>query len=324
MNDLISVIVPVYNVEAYLDRCVGSIVDQTYKKLEIILVDDGSTDSSGNICDAWAEKDARIKVLHLENGGAGKARNIGIEAARGVWCALIDSDDYISSDMIESLYSMIGDETDLSECGIVYTELNDYPFPVKTKEDGVIRCGAGKAFEYHIANSAFCQTPPNKLYRTSIIKNIPFPTGKLIDDEFWTYRVIGECRELARTSRILYAYRQQASSVMHRSYSAKRLQVLDAKYQRCLYLNERFPENANRAKIDYLETCIYHGQMILTNLKGNEKKEALVELKKYYSSVGFKMKEVKHLSLSHRTWLALSKISLTTTCRLKNILKVGI
>ena len=99
MDDLISVIVPVYNVEEYLDRCIESIVNQTYKNLEILLIDDGSTDNSYNICDKWAKKDNRIKVVHKENGGVSSARNVGLDVATGDYIGFVDSDDYISIDM---------------------------------------------------------------------------------------------------------------------------------------------------------------------------------------------------------------------------------
>ena len=101
--DLISVIVPVYKVEPYLDKCVRSIVEQTYQNLEIILVDDGSPDNCGAICDAWAEKDSRIKVIHKENGGLSDARNAGMDVATGQWIAFVDSDDWIAEEMYESL-----------------------------------------------------------------------------------------------------------------------------------------------------------------------------------------------------------------------------
>ena len=116
---LISIIVPVYKVENYLDRCVQSLVDQTWSNLEIILVDDGSPDNCGAMCDAWAARDNRIKVIHKENGGLSDARNAGMAIASGTYMGFVDSDDYISSDMYQLLYDrMAADGSDIAACGV--------------------------------------------------------------------------------------------------------------------------------------------------------------------------------------------------------------
>ena len=120
MDSLISVIVPIYNVEKYLQKCVDSIINQTYKNLEIILVDDGSPDNCPKMCDDYAEKDSRIKVVHKENGGLSDARNVGMEVATGEYVSFIDSDDYISLDFYETLLETIVDnDSDVVECGVV-------------------------------------------------------------------------------------------------------------------------------------------------------------------------------------------------------------
>ena len=120
MNSLISVIVPIYNVEKYLDRCVESIINQTYKNLEIILVDDGSPDNCTQMCDDYAKKDSRIRVVHKENGGLSDARNAGMEVATGEYVSFIDSDDYISLDFYETLFqTMIDNDSDIVECSVV-------------------------------------------------------------------------------------------------------------------------------------------------------------------------------------------------------------
>lgn len=321
---LISVIVPIYRVEAYLDRCVGSIVDQTYRNLEIILVDDGSPDGCPRMCDEWAGRDDRIRVLHVENGGAGKARNVGIQQARGEWTVLVDGDDYLHVGMIEYLYRLAGDGADLAECDIVYTFSDEADFSNVTDPDDVIACNAEEALAYLIGDRIFRQTPPNKLYKTEIIKNIPFPEGKLIDDEFWTYRVIGQCRLLKHSSLRLYAYRQQSGSVMHKPYSLKRLQALDAKYQRLEYLETAFPALLPKARVSFLETCVYHGQMAQKYLGKDEKQEAKVRIRDYFDRVRLTKEEKRTLKGTHRVWLSLARVSLFGACRLKNALKIGI
>ena len=202
---LISVIVPVYKVENYLDCCVRSIVNQTYSNLEILLIDDGSPDASGAMCDAWAEKDSRIRVIHQQNAGGGAARNAGLDAARGEIISMIDSDDYICPRMYAYLVSLMAEDVDIAECTIVQTDSDDCVFD---EEGGaqVTYASAVEAMGLHIRDEVFCQTPPNKLYRRETIGDIRFPVGKLIDDEFFTYRVIGRARRLAdRHAAYLYA-----------------------------------------------------------------------------------------------------------------------
>lgn len=266
---LISVIVPVYRVEAYLDRCIRSIAEQTYSNLEIWLVDDGSPDNSGAICDRWAEKDSRIRVIHKTNAGAGAARNTALDAARGELIAFVDSDDYLHPNLYSHLYSLMTGDVAIAECVIGITEADDLEM-----DDGsgaeILVCGTEEALRLHIRDQVFCQTPPNKLYRRETIGDIRFPEGNLIDDEFFTYRVIGNAKQLAHSSACMYAYRQQAGSAMHKPFSLRRLQGLDAKLQRLDYLRTRFPALEWEAKSDLLLTCLFFMQGCLRSLTGAE------------------------------------------------------
>lgn len=320
---LISVIVPIYNVEPYLNRCLESIVNQNYQNLEIILVDDGSPDNCPQICDEWAKKDSRIVVLHVKNGGAGYARNKGIDKATGEWCVLVDGDDYLHENMILHLYNNLEDNMDLSECCIVKTTTDVASFSEKNEDATFVVCDAEQALLFLIKNEMFCQTPPNKIYRTRIIKKIPFPEGNLIDDEFWTYKVIGECKSLNHSSLKLYAYRQQEKSVMHKKYSIKRLQAVDAKYERLQYVSDRFPSLICNAKIDLLGTCVYQAQMIEKNCDGDEKEIGYQKLKTIISKLHFNQVEKGQLSFSQKLWFLLAKLSLKKTCKIKNALNIG-
>ena len=270
---LVSVVVPVYRVEAYLDHCIQSIAEQTYHNLEILLVDDGSPDGSGEICDRWAEKDSRIRVFHTENAGAGAARNTALDAASGDFIAFVDSDDYLHSNMFTHLYSLMKGGVDIAECEIGITEADDF-----SMDDGagaeILVCGAEEALRLHIQDAVFRQTPPNKLYRRECIGGIRFPEGNLIDDEFFTYKVLGNARKLAHSSACMYAYRQQAGSAMHKPYSLRRLQGLDAKLERLAYFQQRFPGLVREAKADLLMTCLGAMQGCLRSLNGEEMEAA--------------------------------------------------
>ena len=280
MTDLprISVIVPVYRVEPYLDRCIQSIVAQTYSNLEILLVDDGSPDRSGELCDRWAEKDSRIRVIHKQNAGAGAARNTALDVAGGEIIAFVDSDDYLHPNMFSHLQDLMGDGVEIAECEIGLTETDDLPMDDGTGAK-VLVCGTEEALRLHIQDEVFRQTPPNKLYRRECVADIRFPEGNLIDDEFFTYKVLGNAKKLAHSSACMYAYRQQSGSAMHKPYSLRRLQGLDAKLQRLRYFETRFPGLVREAKADLLMTCLGAMQGCLRSLQGEDMETARTKLR---------------------------------------------
>ena len=282
---LISVIVPVYRVECYLERCIQSITEQTYANLEILLVDDGSPDGSGEICDRWAEKDSRIRVIHKENAGAGAARNTALDMAKGEIIAFVDSDDYLHPNLYSHLYGLMDDGVDIAECEIGITEDDDLAMDDGTGAD-ILICETEDALRLHIQDEIFRQTPPNKLYRRDCVGAIRFPEGNLIDDEFFTYRVLGNAKKLAHSSACMYAYRQQSGSAMHKPYSLRRLQGLDAKLQRLTWLRERFPGLVREAKADLLMTALGAMQGCLRSLSAEEMEEARRRLGGILTQIG--------------------------------------
>ena len=269
---LISVIVPVYKVEAYLDKCIQSIVDQTYRNLEIILVDDGSPDRSGEICDSWAEKDSRIRVIHKENGGGGQARNVALDAAGGDLIAFVDSDDYIAGDMLSHLYALMDAQTDIAECAYVETFDDQAVFSEQAGKVETYTCQ--EAMLEHIRDRVFRQLIWNKLYRRNVVGDVRFPVGTKIDDEFFTYRVLLRAKKLKLSDRVCYAYRQQPGSIMHQKYSLKRLEGLTAKLQRLECLSVHMPACAPEAREELLMACLYGMQGTLAALKGEEQARA--------------------------------------------------
>ena len=266
---LISVVVPVYRVEEYLDHCIRSIVEQTYSNLEILLVDDGSPDGSGAICDRWAERDSRVRVIHKQNAGAGAARNTALDQVKGSLIAFVDSDDYLHPNLYTHLYSLMVDGVEIAECEIGITQTDDLAMNDGTGARTLV-CETEEALRLHIQDEVFRQTPPNKLYRRECVGDIRFPEGNLIDDEFFTYKVLGNARKLAHSCACMYAYRQQSGSAMHKPYSLRRLQGLDAKLQRLGYFEQRFPGLVREAKADLLMTCLGAMQGCLRSLKGEE------------------------------------------------------
>lgn len=221
MNELISVIVPIYKVEAYLDECVQSIVDQTYPHLEIILVDDGSPDSCGSMCDEWAKRDARIKVIHKPNGGLSDARNAGLEIASGDYIAFVDSDDWIEPGMYEKMLSaLVKEEADICACRILSC------FPDRRAAWG---CPSYRVTdpEQTLAmlydDAAYPVSALNKLYRRELWEQLRFPVGKICEDAFTTYRLIHSAERIVQLPEALYCYRIRPESIMTSRFSPKRM-----------------------------------------------------------------------------------------------------
>ena len=229
---LISVILPVYNVEKYLDRCLESIVNQTYNNLEIILVDDGSPDNCPQMCDDWAKKDSRIKVIHKKNGGQSEARNFGLEIARGDYISLVDSDDYVAEDMIEVMYNrMLEDNSDLAICN--YWCVSDTIDPKNFEWqnnlpvlDEVI-CADQAHKKLFLDNHWHYINPWGKLYKSFLFDGFKYPVGKVHEDLATTHLIFEKCSSISCIHRPLYYYSQNENSTTH-TYSIKRLDAVDA------------------------------------------------------------------------------------------------
>ena len=317
--DLISVIVPVYKVEKYLDKCVQSIVDQTYPNLEIILVDDGSPDNCPAMCDNWAEKDGRIKVIHQQNQGGGSARNAGLDIAQGDFIGFVDSDDYIAPEMFAHLHSLMTPDVDIVECGYRGVWDNTAPFCATNRTPLIFAATA--AMREHIQDHFFRQLLWNKLYRRSVTENVRFPAGTGIDDEFWTYRAIGNARKLVRSFAVMYAYRQQSQSVMHTLNTQRRIRSAEAKRQRHEYITEKFPELTEMSLKSLWFSSLYQGQFALREATNEESTQAVESLAKMLR--GYPALKVRG-SIKERIWLFLAHISFKNTCKLRNWLKIGL
>lgn len=217
---LISIIVPVYNVEKYLPQCIESIINQTYENLEIILVDDGSTDKSGSICDEYSEKDKRICTIHKENGGLSDARNVAIDIAKGEYLTFVDSDDYITKDYIEYLYKIIiEDNADISIC----SKLNFYE-NIQLKEpksSGEMKKFTGlEAMENMFYQKDINPSACFKLYRKELFEGIRYPKGKLYEDLGTTYKIFFKANKVIWSPAQKYFYLQRQNSIMSKKFSA--------------------------------------------------------------------------------------------------------
>lgn len=235
----ISVIVPVYKVEKYLNRCVDSILSQTFTDYELILVDDGSTDNCGAICDKYAEKDDRIVVIHKKNGGLSSARNAGIDWAfvnsDSEWLTFIDSDDWVHPKYLEALWQ--GAKKTDSDIVISSFESTDGESPMVY--ENMLTASIWKPERYYIEKNVNATVACGKLYRKECYKAIRFPVGKIHEDEFVTYRLLFAFDKVAVIDQPLYAYYQNSNGIMGSAWSTSRLVILDAITEQIEYFGRK-------------------------------------------------------------------------------------
>lgn len=325
MKDKISIIVPVYNVEEYLEKCIESLIGQTYKNLEIILVDDGSEDKSGEICDLWKDKDSRIRVIYKENGGLSDARNAGMDIATGDYIGFIDSDDYINKRMYEILLNNMNDyNSDISVCSIkkVYESNEVYNSDITNKNISIFT--AEEALRDLIEEGVLKQTVWNKLYKKSVIKDIKFEFGKIHEDEFWSYQVFGKSSKIVYTDEGMYYYLQRSGSIMDKPFSIKRLDALEARYNRLNYIIQNYPNLELGSKISLFFSCLYQYQCMLKSTSVNEKEDCKHIIKRYIDCISFRKDEIRKIKFKDKIWIRFSNISIQYTCIIRNFAKVGV
>lgn len=257
MENVISVIIPVYNVQAYLPECLDSVISQDYRELEIILIDDGSKDDSGRICDAYAARDPRIRVIHQVNAGAGAAKNAGLRAATGEYLAFLDSDDYLEPGAYGHMVSLLrGKEADVVQCAFQYCyqdRTENGPAVYERAEEDVRSCLVRYTTDPTLALLW------DKLYKRSLFDGIFFEEGNVIDDEFFTYQGIMNAKTILHDDRVIYNYRIRRSSVMHAPHQEARKLAdrLAFNKQRRNHIIERYPELRSVFDRDYLESLIF-------------------------------------------------------------------
>ena len=237
----ISIVVPVYNVEKYLGNCIESILNQTFKNFELILVDDGSTDNSGKICDIYEKKDSRIKVIHKNNGGLSSARNAGLDIARGKYIGFVDSDDSIHPEMYEVLYNLIEKyKSDISCCNYKYT----YDISNQNHEElnlnEVIEMSNIESIEklYDKDLGVKLVVAWNKLYHKRLFDKIRYKVGRLHEDEFMAHRILYNSKKITYVDNELYYYLQREGSIMSQISYKRKVDALLSKSDRMMFCNK--------------------------------------------------------------------------------------
>lgn len=287
MDELISIVVPVYNVEQYLDTCMTSILGQSYCNLEIILVDDGSTDSSGKICDRYLMQDKRVKVIHKKNGGLSDARNKGISAASGMYILFVDSDDVISFDLVEYLYTLLkGACADIAICDPVHCNPDQEIVFEKKTEEKIF--APEEAIIEMLYQKSFLVSAWGKLFKKAIFKDISFPYGMLFEDSAIMYRVFENADKIVYGNARLYGYMHREGSITTKKFSDKDLDILKI----CDELNE-YVSNRNEAlKKAARAYCVNANLRILLTAEPYEEYKSIVkksqqQVRKNWSKVFF-------------------------------------
>lgn len=276
MGELISIVVPVFKVEKYLDKCINSILNQTYKNIEVILVDDGSPDNCGKICDNYAKKDKRIKVIHKENGGLSDARNAGIDVANGEFISFIDSDDYIDAEYIELLYNTIKkDKTDIaiSSHKVIYE--SGTILEKATNEQSILN--PEEVLKRILYDDGIDLSAWAKLYKIELFENIRYPKGRLFEDAATTYKLIDKSKKISINSKSTYNYIIRNNSITNKSFTPNKMHLITSTEEMCNYIKNKYPDlekaSNRRLMYAYLSTL---SQLAMSDKKFPEEQKILV------------------------------------------------
>lgn len=277
-KSLISVIVPVYNVEPYVARCIESIINQSYKNLEIILVDDGSTDQSGKICDAYAAMDARIQVIHKKNGGLSSARNSGMRIAKGEYMGFVDSDDYIDVDMYESMVSHMDSDVDVVVCG-------RYICPCDQKRERISLCytapkcikmNSEQAVLEWLRHQMISFGVYDKLYRKKVIGDLRFPDGRISEDITFVYNVLKKSRNVVHIGKAKYYNFQRPNSISRSPFFYRRIDYVIFLGEVCRDVRANYPDYIEYADILYIQGLLFE----LNSIREAEDRDKYINLEK--------------------------------------------
>ncbi|MGG1593055.1 glycosyltransferase family 2 protein [Terribacillus saccharophilus] len=277
MNKKLSVIIPVYNVELYLRRCIDSVINQTYRELEIILVNDGSTDDCGEICEHYKSLDDRIIVIHKENGGLSDARNAGLEVATGDYISFVDSDDLINEDMYSDLIRLIIEHNcDIAESDLIefYKEEN---LDLKNEEEKLILFKKEQALISTVIDQNCKTFVWNKVYKKHLWNDIRFPKGRIFEDTATTYKVVAIANGIIKSNRKYYYYFQRSDSIANSNFNIKKLDHIDSLLEMFDFIEARNKEYSNLVSIKIYTEILIHFQHLLRTRKNIEGSNILIQ-----------------------------------------------
>ena len=324
MNGKISVVIPIYNVEDYLEECLQSVVRQTYADLQIILVDDGSSDQCPALCDAWAKKDARIQVIHQKNSGLAAARNSGLAIAEGDYIAFVDSDDVIAEDMLyELLKILLKERADIADCDYISFEENSMLQGAFSQEiSEICSYDTESALAHLLEENPFHYTVWNKLYTRRILESLRFEDGKKYEDVFFTWQAFGLSRRIVKASAVFYGYRQRPGSIMNTAYSLRILESLEGRLRQYAYIKQNFPKLTGKAQAQVLGNCLYLGQKALREADPEKAAEAVQKIASIYNETFVDSR--LQVSGKQKIWYQLAGRNFSFCCKIRNMLGIGL
>ncbi|MFG6149944.1 glycosyltransferase family 2 protein [Halobacillus sp. B23F22_1] len=301
MNPAISIIVPVYNVEPYLRRCLDSILEQTFTDIEVIVVNDGSTDGSGEICDEFAEKDKRIRVIHKKNGGLSSARNAGLDIVKGEYIGFVDSDDYIDINMYKKLYELcIYTRSEISIC--TFGEVNEKNVSVPKKEKDLIlemdnNEGLRQLFKGEIYRFSVC----NKLFNRKCMSNIKFPVGLLHEDLATSYQMFAKASKVVFTNFTGYMYFKRENSILNKEYHEGRLGSFVGWEEILEFIRKKYPNLLDECYSTFVYWSVDNSVYILNQVQNTELRiRYLLTIQKHIRNHYKKILQSKHLNSKYK------------------------
>lgn len=306
---LITVVIPIYKVEQYINECIDSILKQSYSNLEIILVDDGSPDRCGEICDEYMKKDNRVKVIHQENKGLSGARNSATDVAKGEYITYVDSDDWISENMIEILYDAISTNNTKIACGAFESFFEDGTIATNSHNNETFIYSKQEALDCFLFNEYITPCVCGKLYDIKLWNNIRCPEGKLFEDQFTTYKILNLCEKVVFVTKPLYHYRKRKGSIGHSKFDKKTYQLYDAIHEEYNFISSKYGEQCpNIAVARTTWEVVFVNMMISNNYRD---KEVITEVQKFARNNIKKIMQCQYISKVRKIQILMFAYSFT-------------
>lgn len=322
MKPEISIIVPVFNVENYLEDCINSILEQTFEQFEVILINDGSSDQSGIICDRYAKVDSRIKVIHKEYGGVSSARNMGVQAAQGEYIGFVDGDDRIDKDMYKTLLTLCEDtDSEIAVCklgreidGQLINDSNEEFVKEMNNTEAMKELFKGVLYRFSLCN---------KLFKKSCFKNVEFPEGRIHEDLSTTYKLFAQAKKSIYTNYIGYIYVKRSNSILTSTFNEKRLDAFIGWEEILQFMNSNYPELSREIMTGFVYNCIDNVYYILNQVESEEtKKKYIINIQTYINRHYKKIMENKMCSLKYKYLISLLNFDIRLLILLDNLKKV--
>ena len=309
MDPIISIIVPIYNVGKYLPKCIESILNQTFKNFELILVNDGSTDNSGVVCDDYAKKDTRIKIIHKSNGGVSSARNAGLYVAKGEYIGFVDPDDYIDKNMYEKLYRLcIDNNSDIAICRF-NREING---KIQNKEstEEIIELNNMEAMNELFKGNLYRFSLCNKLFSKKCFNDVLFPEGRMHEDLSTTYKLFANSKKAVYIDYYGYIYVKRENSILTSTYNEKRLQAFIAWDEIIEFIDKNYYEIIEQVIATFTYWCVDNILYILNQVNNSKKKNNYLNIiQKYTTKYYIYIKRNNILSRSYKLRIRIFNIN---------------